>query len=446
MQLLTKSDWPTTAPAPGRLTVACMATRSTRRNLALAAWMRDNEVTAAELAERVNQAMHQTAQLAGNVSERTVFRWLSGENQSPQRRLRDALESVTGRSVSDLGFVPRRRRGQTEPASEEASVLRRTFISVATATTLAAAAPTTGARPTLGYADVNRLRERLTELWLVDDQLGGGPVLEERAAALTDRTLSMQQNGSASQRVRCRLYALAAAFAAAAMFSALDARRFPEARRHLEKAVTLAGLSGDAQVQHQVWRQASMLSGQLGRYTDAIAAAEACAATRAHRNDPLYASLTHSRIALAASNLGDRPRALRALERSSAAFDRADSTVPRPASVAFYTPGELQGLSGLVHYRLGIADQAEFHTHRCLAALREDQHRNRAYYRAHAALTQIAQGDFGQAVATASSVMAPSSAASGRVTHLLKSFTSALQQAAPVAAATRDWNDFIRTV
>ncbi|MFC0623784.1 hypothetical protein [Kribbella deserti] len=425
-----------------------MATKSIQRNAALAAWMRENGVTAAELAERVNLAIQQATGQPGNVAERSVFRWLSGENRSPQRRVRDALESVTGRAFTDLGFIPRRRPAAAQPAPSEDAVRRRTFISLATATTLAAAAPTTaaGARPTLGVADVNRLRERLSELWLADDQHGGGPVLEQRASALAHRTLSMQQNGSASQRVRSRLYALAAAFELAAMFAALDSRRFPEAQRHLEKAVTLAGMSGDTQVQHQAWRQAAQLSGQLGRYTDAMAAAEACAATRINKNDPLYASLTHSRIALAASNLGDRPRAERALERASAAIDRADLAAPRPSSVAFYTPGELHGLSGLVHYRLGIADQAEAHTHQCLAALREDQHRNRAYYRAHAALTQVAQGDLEQAVATAASVVAPSGAPGGRVTHLLQSFTSALQQAAPGTAVNRDWKDFIRTV
>lgn len=425
-----------------------MAKWPTSRNTALAAWMQENGVSAAELAERVNLATHGTPRQPGSVGERTVFRWLSGENKSPQRRLRDALESVTGKSIIELGFVPRRKLPAFHPDPAEGTVLRRTFISMATATTLAAASQQSavGARPTLGSPDVDRLREHLSELWLADDQVGGGPALEQRASALADRTLSMQQNGSASQRVRSRLYALAAAFELAAMFAALDSRRLSSAQRHLEKSVTLAGMSGDPQVQHQAWRQASMLAGQRGRYTDAMAAAEACGATRVNRSDPLYASLTHSRIALAASNLGDRPRAQRALERAAVSFARADMAAPRPASVAFYTPGELHGLSGLVHYRLGIADQAEFHTHRCLSALREDQHRNRAYYRAHAALTQVAQGDFDEAVATAASVAAPSDATSGRVTHLLQSFTAALQQAAPGTIVNRDWKDFLRTV
>ncbi len=37
-------------------------------------------------------------------------------------------------------------------------------------------------------------------------------------------------------------------------------------------------------------------------------------------------------------------------------------------SVAFYTRGELHGLTGITHYRLGEAEKAEFHAHRCIAA------------------------------------------------------------------------------
>lgn len=48
----------------------------------------------------------------------------------------------------------------------------------------------------------------------------------------------------------------------------------------------------------------------------------------------------------------------------------------------FYTLGELHGLTGITHYRLGQGEQAEYHSHLCLAALRPEQHRNRAYYTA----------------------------------------------------------------
>ncbi|GAB3943646.1 hypothetical protein GCM10029976_066570 [Kribbella albertanoniae] len=425
-----------------------MAKDPASRNLALKAWMDEHEVSAGEFAEMLNEAMYAGGRQDGDVTRRTVFRWLSGERRSPQTAQLKALETVTGKTAAELGFVPRRVLVRPIPSLQDAPVQRRTFLAAASTTTLATLAATSSTgRPTVGLPDVTRLRGQLNELWLHDDQFGGGSSLEQRAIALAERTLGLQQNGAATQRVRARLYALAAAFTSAAMFAAFDARRLTEAQHHLEKAVTLAGLSGDAQVQHQLWRYASMLAVHKGRYTDAIAAAEACAQTKVHRADPFFASMTHSRIALAASNLGDGARALRALERSAEALERAETSIPRPASVNFYTLGELHGLAGIVHYRLGIAAESESHIHRCLAELRADQHRNRSYYRAQAALAQLAQGDVDQALATAQSVVpSPTDLTPGRVSHLLATFTSALTQNAASGTAVRDWRDFVRAL
>ncbi|MFG3001744.1 Tat pathway signal protein [Streptomyces sp. NPDC048340] len=415
-----------------------------KRNTELADWMKERGLSAAALAELVNDALTDVTGHRGVVTERTVFRWLSGESRSPQGRQWQALEAVSGLPAADLGFVPRAR--PATPSAPEDSVLhRRTFISSATGAAVAVTAGTATTRPTVGHSDVERLCGLLRDLWVLDDQNGGGPVIEQRAVALAARTLSLQQHGSASQRVRSRLYAIAASFTASAMFAAIDARRLNEAQRYLEQAVTLAGLSGDGQVQHQTWRYAAMLAGQRGRYADSLAAAEACTCTRAHRADPLYASLTHSRIALSAASTGDRNRSLRAMERAHAAYERADLAEARPASVAFYTRGELHGLTGITHYRLGEPEKAEFHAHQCISDLRQDQHRNRAYYLSQAALAQVAQGDVEQAVATATRVIAPTGAETGRVPHLLGSFTAALNQAAPSATVTRHWNDRART-
>ncbi|WP_266801776.1 hypothetical protein [Streptomyces sp. NBC_00078] len=150
--------------------------------------------------------------------------------------------------------------------------------------------------------------------------------------SLVERTRGLQQNGSATQKTRSRLYATAAAFTATAMWAAVDSRRFTDAQTHLNEAIHLAGLSGDGQVQHQIWRYAAMLADQRGRHADSVAAAEAALNTRAHRTDPLYASLSHARLALSAASAGDRIRAQRAIGRAADAFGRADlaQTVPRP--------------------------------------------------------------------------------------------------------------------
>ncbi|WP_329468716.1 Tat pathway signal protein [Streptomyces sp. NBC_01431] len=411
------------------------------KNRALATWMAANKVEVPDLTELVNTTTRQITGRVGTTSERTVFRWLSGENRWPREPQRLALAAITGRSPTDLGFVPNRRA-----PSQEEPVKRRTFVTAATGTVLAVGAPTAAARPTVGFTEVKELRDELTALWLTDDTTGGGTELENRAKGLAARTLGLQRNGSATQRVRGHLYSLAASFTAAAMWAAVDARHFDDAQRHLEEAITLAGLSGNAQVQHQAWRYAAMLASQRGRYTDSVAAAEAATNTRVHRADPLYASLSHSRLALSAADAGDRPRALRALDRAAASFAHADPGANRPASMDFYTEGELHGLAGATLLRLDNGERAEFHTHRALAALRPDQHRNRAYYTAQAALTQLRQGDIEQAVATAHHVIPPAGAATGRVPHLLGKFTSALTMRAPDTAVTREWIEHTQTV
>ncbi|MFI9026282.1 Tat pathway signal protein [Streptomyces sp. NPDC053560] len=408
------------------------------KNQALQDWMDEHEVTAQGLSDLVNKALLELTGRPGKTCERTVFRWLACEIKWPQAATRQALHSVTGRRPEELGFAPRGRNTGTATQQED-PVLRRRFLNVA-ATGAAVAATSAGARPTVGTGDVNRVRAELRKLWLLDDQQGGDRSLEERANRLVQHTLGLQQNGSATQRIRGRLYGLAASATAMAMWCAVDTGRLADAQRYLEQAVTLAGLSGDGQVQHQTWRYAAMVAGQRGRHVDQMAAAEAAAATWAHRSDPMYASLSHAHIALAASNAGDRRRTLQALDRAADSFDRADDRT-RPPSMAFYTGGELAGLTGIAHSRLGDADKAESYAHRCLSALRPDQHRNRAYYTAQLAIAQLNQGDMEQACHTATSVMPPPGAgATGRVPKLLGNFSSALNMRAPGAAITREWN------
>jgi tetratricopeptide (TPR) repeat protein len=320
------------------------------------------------------------------------------------------------------------------------------LITAATGTALTAALP--GAtRPTVGTADVQRLRAELSGLVLTDDREGGGPALETRAVTLGAQTIDLQQRGTASSRVRGHLYALAAEFTATAMFAAIDARRHSAAQRYMDSAMTLAGLSGDGHVQHQTWRYAAMLARQCGRHADAAAAAEAALSTSAHRADPLYASLGHAHLALSMEAAGERARAMRALGRAADAFDRADPAAPRPASMSFYTRGELDGLTGITHLRLHQAEQAEYHLHRCLAALRPDQHRNRALYTAYLALAQLEQDELERACATASAVAVPAgSSRTSRTWHKLQIFTARLTNKAPGSQITRAWVERARTV
>jgi hypothetical protein len=339
-------------------------------------------------------------------------------------------------TIEQLGFTPPDRR--KSPASPPEDPLRRRTLLTAP---VGAALAVGHTRRTIGTSDVHRLREHLTELWLLDDQEGGGPELEKRALGLSDYTEELQRNGNATSRIRSRLYALAADFTATAMWAAIDSRCLDRAQRHMEKAITLAGLSGDGQVQHQIWRFAAALATQRERWADAVAASEAAMATSVHRRDPLYASLSHVRLAVSLPETGDFARALRALDRAETTFDRADPGLWRPASMGFYNRSELEGLTGITYLRIGQPGKAEFHLHRCLAALRPDQHRNRAYYAVHVAFAQLEQLEAEQACTTAAGVIPPpGSTESGRIPHLLTAFTERLHSLAADAPVTREWN------
>lgn len=416
---------------------------SSTPNKVLIAWMSEHQMSSNALAEKVNEAIGELTGKIGALEGSQVRNWKAGRVRWPKSATRAALEKITGLTAVNLGFVPRGKAALTTQPLED-PVQRRAFLAATTGTALSAVPST---RFTVGSSDVQRLRDRLDGLSMLDDRTGGGPELEKRATALGAYAMELQQNGAATTRIRSRLYALAATFTAMAMWAATDSRQLDAAQRHMERAVTFAGLSGDGQVWHQIWRDAGVLAAQRGRWTDAVAASEAAMATSAHRNDPLYASLSHARLALALPGAGEYGRARRAIGDAQEAFSRADPDAARPVSMAFYNQGELNGLLGLAQLRLGETETAEAHFHRCLSFLRPDQHRNRAYYSVHVAFAQLGQGDISQACSTAATVIPPPGYAStGRIPHLLNTFSRQLNTQAPDARATRDWNDRARAL
>jgi len=292
-------------------------------------------------------------------------------------------------------------------------------------------------------ADLDRLDHAFTGLVASDNVSGGTIELEARALAFARRANELQADGSASQRVRRRLYQLAAAFTGTALWAALDSHAPGRAQRHLDRAMRLAGMSGNAEIQLRLWGHATVLATQAGRGHDAMAAAQAGRASPACRRDPLYRSLATARLALVQAGVGEETAALRSLEQAVDSFDRADHAAPRAAWMGFYDRAELNGLSSLVMARLGMHDRAEAHLHRALGQLRPEYVRNRAYYRAHLALAQLRQGDAEHACVTAASVLpgAGGDSLTGRTEVLLATFDRELSATAPSTQACVSWTD-----
>ncbi|MFI6699799.1 Tat pathway signal protein [Streptomyces sp. NPDC050509] len=417
------------------------------RNTLLAARMAAAGLTQQELADSLNLRIESFTGRTGTVTDRHVRNWIAGKTKAPRARQRRALEEEFGCLAEELGFAATACRSSSSTTSvhTEDPVRRRAFAGTAAAVAAATIfpSPSDAATRRVGMADANRLEAAFAELIAADNQHGGTADLETRALSFVQRALELQKAGHASQRVRSRLYYLAAAFTGTAVWAALDARRPDRAERHIDRAMTLAGLAGSSDIQLFLWGHTGILFNQQQRRKDALAAADAGRATQACRRDPLMRSLAASRLAVNQANSGDHLAALRSFDLAVDSFSRTDLTEPRPTWLGFYDQSELFGLGALAMAYLGRHDQSEAYLHRTLAVLRPECVRNRQYYTAHLALAQLRQHDFEQACVTAASVLAPAGkgAPTGRTGHLAAAFTRELSTAAPGARTTALWTE-----
>lgn len=399
--------------------------------------MKEHGHSSNSLADAVNQAIGEVTGKVGGIDGSQVRDWKAGRVRWPKATSRAGLEKVAGLSAVDLGFVPRRRASPTTVPQKEDSLRRRTFV---TSATLAGPGAVAGTR--IGVTDIGRFEQHLAELVQADDRSGGHGSTERRALWCADTILDLQQGSSASQRVRQRLYFLAAAFTSTATWAAIDARKNARAQRHLEKALVLAGYSGDPRIQHRVWGHASLLAVQQKRFTGAVAAGEAARKLSISRRDPLFGSLARTRLAGAYSRSGQQAEALRVIHHAERVFERADGgDGSRPAWMNFFDRAEMVGLRALIDLDLGRYEQAESHLHHALSLIRPELQRNRAYYTCKLALAQLGQGEIDLACETAASVpgISRQAAVSGRVGKLLNGFGGKLLAVAPDASATRAW-------
>ncbi|MFG2144147.1 helix-turn-helix transcriptional regulator [Streptomyces sp. NPDC048696] len=394
-----------------------------------------------ELAERMNDAIEQMTGKRGTVSTRTIHNLVTGKTLWPQLKQRLALEAVFGCSAIELGFVPRGHIAALDDPQHdqpEDHVLRRTFFTSTTGTVLAVTSSAAATSPPhrVGISDVRRLNAHFARIIATDNSQGGTDDVEHSALDYAHKALGLQQAGSASQRVRAQLYSLAAAFTGSAMWAAIDGGRLHGAETHLDRAVKLAGLSGDPAVQFRVWGHAGALYRHLGQYDMALAADEAAKSSRVAR-DPMYASLAHARTAVHHAERRETAATLRSLGYAQAALDRADPTTPRPPWMAFYDRAELHLLALTATTTLGRWEEAEAHAHQALTRLRPEMKRNHALALALLAHAQLGQRESELAVTTAAKI--PAQARHGRTARLLNAFGHRLHVLAPTSPATRNW-------
>jgi transcriptional regulator with XRE-family HTH domain len=390
-------------------------------------------LTQEEFAARMNGALAEITGRLGDVSDRTVRNLLSGRTTRPIGRTCAALEKVFGCPVEDLGFKPK-----SSAALPEDPVQRRKFMTSAAGTAAAAVVPLAISNR-VGQSDIARLQAKFIAIINQDHKYGGRVSIETHASALAGEALSLLQRGPTSQRVRNNLYASAASFTSSAMWAAIDGRRFNEAQRLLDRASTLAAMSGDVTIQFRIWSHAGSLHRHLGRPIDALAANDVARGLPIARRDPLFASLGHARHAAILGLTQDAVAVERAIGQAQAAYSRADLDDERPTwMMAFFGQGEIESLALTAHLALGNFERAEAHAHRCLALLKPHMVRSRAITTARLANAQLGQGDLGPAVETATSAKT----SHPRVARMLDEFGNKLRTTAPHSAAARSWNEY----
>ncbi|WP_328465844.1 helix-turn-helix domain-containing protein [Streptomyces sp. NBC_00448] len=399
--------------------------------------MADLGLTQEELAARMNDVILKVTGRPGDVSDRTVRNLLSGSTVRPIARTCAALEAVFSCHVEDLGFKPPR-----SAAPQEDPVRRRTFMASAAGTATAGLAPALVGPKRVGSSDVARLETKFAAIIAEDHRYGGLVSTETRASAMAGEALSLLQRGSTSQRVRNKLYASAAGFTSSAMWAAIDGRRFNEAQRYLDRASTLAAMSGDATIMFRIWSHAGTLYRHLGRPIDALAANDVARGLPVARRDPMFASLGHSRHAAILGLTRDSVAVERSIARAQTSYSRADPDAQRPAWItAFYDQAEIESLALTAYLALGDFERAEAHAHRGIARLRPHMRRSRAIATARLAHAQLGQGDVDAAVATA----VGTHSTHPRVTRMLEEFGNKLSIQAPRSDAAKSWNDHAST-
>ncbi|WP_405616474.1 XRE family transcriptional regulator [Streptomyces sp. NBC_01508] len=391
----------------------------------------------AELARRINAEIELLTGKTGNVTDADVRRWVRGATKWPQERIRLCLERVLSARAEDLGFVPRE-KSTVRP--EEDPVHRRALLAAASGPVLAVGASGTSGHERIGVNDVRRFHQEYVAILRHDDAGGGSPKVENLAVELASRIQSALALSTASTRVRDMLHRLAAEVISSAAFAAIDASAPHQARVHLDKALTFAGLARDSEATYHVWNYLTLTSSQRENHAEAVAGAEVMKRSSIARRDPLYASLGHMRNANGLARLRRQSEALRALNDAERAFARI-SDQQRPEWIRFYDSSEAEALSSFVWSALGDQGRAERCLHRALAAIPDGMVRNRALYTAHLSLAQARQEELELACATGRRVhmMLPSPFGSRRTVNTLAATREVLVASGSKAPEVVEW-------
>lgn len=428
--------------ASSPMTSSSQSPRPTRPNLAFRRLR--GQRSPGEFAAAVRRAAREIDEQV-SCDARYIGRVEAGEIRCPNYAYeRVFLHMFPGRTLTDLGFVPRsavRGRGartfeeapdphttspmyaphetdgayepydttygshepndRYDPHSiddqnhEESDVQRRAFMSGGTATVAAASLGPIGLAFSgaavaadrsvrrAGEAEAGALEEAVRKIRLLDDRHGADG-LYRRASAPLRAAYALLDAGAARQATAERLHTGAGELAISVGWLAHDSGRFEDARSHYAEALATARVAGDPALEAHAFCNTSFLARDAGRPREAVRAAQAAQFAARPLGSARLLSLLSLREAGGWAGLADRRGCEQALTRAQALYGRGPCDAD-PEWMSFYGDAELAGLEAQCWSTLGDWSRAAHQARR--ATRLQDPHftRNLALYTAELA-------------------------------------------------------------
>jgi tetratricopeptide (TPR) repeat protein len=213
-------------------------------------------------------------------------------------------------------------------------------------------AETSGPTPVpdrVGASDVEQIEKVTAALRSADYQYGGGACREAvlAQARWVDRLLGV----TASDQVRLRLHVSLADLHNLAGWTSLDVARYSAARAHFAQALTHARQANDTSLLANVLYRTGRLHLHRGMTGEALRFFQLGQIAAQDSGCTQTVAMLCANEAWAYALLGDAAQAMRSLDRAGDELARSDPATAAPW-VRFFTPIDLQALSGMAHLQL----------------------------------------------------------------------------------------------
>ncbi|MFH8219598.1 transcriptional regulator [Streptomyces sp. NPDC018057] len=278
---------------------------------------------------------------------------------------------------------------------------------------------------------VATIEQRISTLRTLDDQLGGGTLLEQACGDLALVT-GLLSAGRCTENVRIRLYALAARVSHLTGWMAYDAGLRSVGQRYYVGALRGARTAGDDAFGAFVLAEMGVHVSEAGRTADRVHLITTAIDNAPRALSPYTRSFLYLHKAEALSRDGDHRRAGTALHHAVSLWDQR-RTEENPDWLAWYGEAQLRSTEGKVLLRSGQVERA---TGALETSVSSAVPRDKAVRSSRLAEARLAGGDLDGALDAANfgAGLLESSVSSIRALDRLKEFSARLEPRKSVSA------------